>query len=251
MKSGLVSISFRKLSVLEIVRLASEAGLECIEWGGDIHVPHGDVAAAREAAKLTAVHGLSVSAYGSYLSLGVGGDPGLESVVETAVALGAPTIRVWAGKKSSAEATVEDRVAVVDAALAAAELAAANGLSISYEFHANTLTDTAESAAELFAETLHDAIRSFWQPPNGDGVEEALASLEVVIPRLSNVHAFHWWPDPAARLPLAEGLDRWSTYLDRIRLAGLQPDVLLEFLPGDDPGLLASEAATLLELLKP
>ncbi len=249
MKSGLVSVTFRKLSVLEIVRVASEAGLECIEWGGDIHVPHGDLAAAREAAKLTVDHGLSVSSYGSYLRLGAGGKPSVESVVETAVALGAPTIRVWAGTQNSAEATAEDRATVVEAALQAAELASASGLSISYECHANTLTDTPESAAELYADTLHDAIHSYWQPPNGVGVEEALASLEVTLPRLLNVHAFHWWPDPSTRLPLAEGRDRWIRYLDRIRMAGLQPDVLLEFLPGDDPNLLAVEAATLLELL--
>ncbi len=249
MKSGLVSVSFRKLSVIDVARLASEAGLECIEWGGDIHVPHGDLAAARHAAKVTSDHGLSVSSYGSYLRLGVGGDPSLESVVETAVALEAPTIRVWAGKKGSAEATDADRAAVVESALAAAQLAAAAGLSISYEFHANTLTDTTESAAQLFADTLHDAIHSYWQPPNGVGVQEALASLEVTLPRLSNVHAFHWWPDPSTRLPLAEGRDRWITYLDRVRQAGLQPDVLLEFLPGDDPDLLPSEAATLLKLL--
>ncbi|MEX1118080.1 MAG: TIM barrel protein [Terrimicrobiaceae bacterium] len=251
MRSGLVSVSFRKLSVLEIVRLASEAGLECVEWGGDIHVPHGNLIAAREAAKLTADHGLSVSSYGSYLRLGAGGEPGLESVVETAVVLGAPTIRVWAGKKSSAEATAEDRATVVEAAFAAAELASASGLSISYEFHANTLTDTAESAAELLADTLHDAIHSFWQPPNGANVDKALVSLEVALPRLSNVHAFHWWPDPATRLPLADGHARWSKYLNRIRLAGLQPDVLLEFLPRDDPSLLSAEAATLLGLLSP
>ncbi len=250
MKSGLVSVSLRKLSVLEVVRLASEAGLECIEWGGDIHVPHGDLAAARLAAKVTADHGMSVSSYGSYLRLGAEGNPSLESVVETAATLGAPTIRVWAGKKSSAEATVEDQALVVEAALAAATLAAASGLSISYEFHANTLTDTAESAAKLFALTPHDAIHSFWQPPNGAGVDEALASLEVALPRLSNVHAFHWWPDPATRLPLVEGRDRWTRYLDRIRLTGLQPDVLLEFLPCDDAALLSTEAATLRELLK-
>lgn len=249
MKSGLLSVTFRKLSVPYITRLASEAGLECIEWGGDVHVPHGDLAAAREAAKLTLDHGLSVSAYGSYLRLGVAGGPDFESVVETAEALGAPTIRVWAGNKGSAKADPADRAAVVEDALKAANLAADAGLTISYEFHGNTLTDTAESAAELFADTLHDAIYSFWQPPNGATPEEALRSLEVTLPRLSNVHAFHWWPDPATRLSLAEGRDRWSRYLDRIRAAGLQPDVLLEFLPGDDPNLLASEAATLRELL--
>ena len=42
-KSGLVSITFRELNPLEIIRLVSKAGLDGIEWGGDVHVPHGDI----------------------------------------------------------------------------------------------------------------------------------------------------------------------------------------------------------------
>lgn len=50
---GLVSITFRKLSPGEIVELVATAGLVGIEWGGDVHVPHGDFARAAEVRKLT------------------------------------------------------------------------------------------------------------------------------------------------------------------------------------------------------
>jgi 3-dehydroshikimate dehydratase len=46
-KLGLVSISFRPLSVEELIRLVTDVGLEGIEWGGDKHVPHGDLDTAR------------------------------------------------------------------------------------------------------------------------------------------------------------------------------------------------------------
>ena len=41
---GLVSVTFRKLSPEEIVQLVVSSGLKGIEWGGDIHLPHGILA---------------------------------------------------------------------------------------------------------------------------------------------------------------------------------------------------------------
>ena len=250
MRPGLVSITFRQLTPAEIVNRAAEAGLACIEWGGDVHVPHGDVSKAREVATLTTAHGLAVSAYGSYLRLADPEAPADEAVIETAVALGAPTIRIWAGRKGSADASARERQAVADAALKLADAAAASGLTISYEFHRGTLTDTPESAARLLQEAPHPAIRSFWQPPVGMADAECLASMDAVMPALSNVHAFHWWPDSKTRLPLASGRDRWVQFLRKIRAAGHDPDVLLEFLPDNDPDILSRESAALKEILQ-
>lgn len=244
MRPGLVSVTFRQLGVAEVARLAGEAGLACIEWGGDIHVPHGDLAAAKEAARITGDHGLAVSAYGSYLRLGAEDAPSSESVVETAVALGAPVIRVWAGKKGSAECSTTERTRIVRAALDLAELAQRAGLIVAYEFHNNTLTDTTESAAQLLVETDHPAIRTLWQPPLPLSEEDRLGSLRSILSRLSNVHAF-CWRLPRDRRPLEEGTEAWGSYLEVIRSAGLHPDVLLEFVPGDDPAVLSREAATL------
>lgn len=250
MRPGLVSITFRQLTPSEIVNRAAKAGLACIEWGGDIHVPHGDVSRAREVAALTTAHGLTVSAYGSYLRLADPEAPPDEAVIETALALGAPTIRIWAGKKGSADTSAQERLAVADAALRLADAAAAAGLTISYEFHGGTLTDTPESAVRLLQEAPHPAIRSFWQPPVGMADADCLASMDAVMSVLSNVHAFHWWPDSETRLPLASGRSRWIQFLRKIRAAGHDPDVLLEFLPDNDPDLLPRESSALKEILQ-
>jgi 3-dehydroshikimate dehydratase len=250
MRPGLVSITFRKLTPGEIVERAADAGLACIEWGGDVHVPHGEVSLARDVAKLTVDRGMAVSAYGSYLRLAHPESPSDDAVVETALALGAPTIRVWAGKQGSAEADDTGRRVVADAAIRLADAAAAAGLTISYEFHGGTLTDSPESAARLLREAAHPAIRSFWQPPVGMDDAACLASIDSVLPVLTNVHAFHWWPDSKSRHPLAEGRDRWLQFLRKICAAGKAPDVLLEFLPGDDPALLPREASSLVEILQ-
>jgi 3-dehydroshikimate dehydratase len=49
---GLVSVTLRSLPPQEIIALAVKAGMKAIEWGGDVHVPPGDVAAASEIGRL-------------------------------------------------------------------------------------------------------------------------------------------------------------------------------------------------------
>src|SRR5690625_6345640 len=41
LRPGICSVTYRDLPPEEIVPLAAEAGLECIEWGGDVHVAPG------------------------------------------------------------------------------------------------------------------------------------------------------------------------------------------------------------------
>ncbi len=40
-RAGLCSVTFRALPPERIVALAAAAGLDVIEWGGDVHVPPG------------------------------------------------------------------------------------------------------------------------------------------------------------------------------------------------------------------
>ena len=252
MRAGLLSVTYRKLPAEVVIENAAACGLACLEWGGDVHVPPGKMDVARDVARRTRDADLAVSAYGSYYVLGESEAAGLSfaSVLETALALGAPVIRVWAGKKGSTDADDAWREIVAADAWRVAELCQREGISIAYEFHGGTLTDTAASARDLLDATDHPAIFTLWQPPAGLGEEECLAGLAAVVGRLSHVHAFHWWPDATHRLPLAEGAARWRRYLSLIRKSGKDPDVLLEFVPGDDPEVLAREAGSLRGLLE-
>ena len=67
---GLVSVSFRRLSAGQVVKLCENAGLQAIEWGGDIHVPAGDLKCAREVSRMSCDAGMEITAYGSYFRLG-------------------------------------------------------------------------------------------------------------------------------------------------------------------------------------
>ena len=249
MNPGLVSVTFRQLSPESIVEICVKSGLQAIEWGGDIHVPPGDVRVASHVGEITCAAGLSITAYGSYYRLSASGGSPFEEVLAAAEALGAPAIRVWAGNRGSAGTDAAGRKAVAEDALRCADLAGARGISICYEFHDGTLTDTTESAVALLAETEHPFIRSLWQPPHGKLLEECLASLRAMLPRLHHVHVFHWWPDSGHRHALADGRERWEAYVAELSSCPEDADLLLEFVRNDDPLILAEDAQTLREIL--
>ncbi|MCD4699512.1 MAG: sugar phosphate isomerase/epimerase [Phycisphaerae bacterium] len=245
-KSGLVSVTLRQLSPEEIVDLVAEAGLDGIEWGGDIHVPHGDTKRAGEVRKMTADAGLTVAAYGSYYKVGHEKDSiPFKSVVDTAVELGAPTIRVWPGKKGSADVADEYRSLVVQDSQRIADLAARAGITVSYEFHPNTLTDTNESTVKLLEEVANDNIRTYWQPPSELEVEHSLEGLRAISPWLTNVHTYYCDKETGESLPLAEGEDAWDRYLPIIAETDGEHYVMLEFVRDNCPEAFLADAATL------
>lgn len=254
-RPGLVSVTFRHLAPAEIIQTAKQAGLAVIEWGGDVHVPPGDNKHARAVAAMVREAGLETACYGSYYRVGhegEGGKPTFAAVLETAVALGAPCIRVWAGALGSADADDAYFARVCADANRIASLAELKGIRIAFEFHGGTINDTAAAARRFFAALPHQNIFSLWQPlPSLDDAAR-IESLRAVLPRLAHVHVFHWLPgDPVDRRPLAEGVGVWREWLGLMHEAGHRPDTLLEFVRGDDVSCLSAEAAVLRDLLAP
>jgi 3-dehydroshikimate dehydratase len=244
---GLVSITFRKQTVPEIIRLVQKAKLKSIEWGGDVHVPPGNKAAARDAYQRTFDAGLSVAAYGSYYRVGQSEkeQAPFDEVLESAVVLQAPTIRVWAGTVGSPKADAATRAHIVTETQRIAEMAQQAKISISFEFHGNTLTDTNESALALLDEVNHSNVFSLWQPAVGISREYAIEGLQALLPRVTNIHVFSWMPDSNKRLPLADGADRWNDYLKVVRTTGRDHHVLMEFVRDDSPDNFFQDAAVL------
>lgn len=244
---GLVSVTFRKLTPAEIVALVKQAGLKGIEWGGDVHVPAGDLGRAREVREITLENGLSVAAYGSYYRAGQeeGAGQSFERVLETAVELGAPTIRVWPGGAGSEAVDDEGRWKIIHEIRRIAGLGARARTGISLEFHAGTLTDTNESASKLLVEIDHPNVKINWQPHNGEETAECVRGLREVLPCVGNIHVFHWWPTSTDRHPLADGGERWGRFLPLLQQAPDDRFALLEFVPGDEPAAFLRDAATL------
>lgn len=232
---GLCSVTFRQLTADEVIAAAVRAGLECIEWGGDIHVPAGDTTLADDVARRTGDAGLAVASYGSYWRA----DEDITPVLDSAAALGADRVRIWAGRIGSAEASEGERRAVTEAIAEASASAHALGITLALEYHSGTIADTPAAVRRLLNDV--PALRTYWQPTVGASDEAALHEYDLLRDAVAAVHVFSWWPT-TERLRLAERENLWGPLF---RTATEPRDALLEFVPHDDPDLLAREAAAL------
>ena len=233
--AGLCSITFRDLPVDEIIDAAAAAGLAGIEWGADRHVLPGSDAAA--VAARCADAGLECPSYGTYLLAGKATGDDIEAACATAVDLGAPNLRFWAPNEATDEAVAE-----------LADRAADHGLTVSLEFHPGTRTETAASTLEVLAGAARPNLFTYWQPDPALAAGAAIAEHALVAGDRSHLHVFAWGPGGFAdRLALADGADLWRPVL-ATEPAGRWKGrrwAFLEYVPGDDPACLASEADTL------
>ncbi len=249
-KTGIVSVTYRHLSSDETISAARSAGLEAIEWGGDIHVPPENIGNARAVGEATRAAGLEVVSYGTYYRLGENGRNFEVKFAETlaaAKALGAPSLRIWAGSKDACDTGEAERKELVRELRVCADMAAREGERIALEFHQKTLTSDADSAERLVGEVGRENLSLYWQPNQFLTFERNIENLTTVLPFISNVHVFAW--EGCERLRLAEHRERWRRYLDILAAGGRSHALLLEFVPNDDPAVLPDEAAELKRLI--
>ncbi|MDC7240299.1 MAG: TIM barrel protein [Spirochaetales bacterium] len=258
---GLCSVTFRSLSAEKIVSLCADLGIPSIEWGGDIHVSHGDLQRAAEVAALCRNSGIATPSYGSYYRVGISstgisktGGLSFVSVLDTAEALGARTVRVWGGEKNFTGYDRSDLEAAAEDTRRIATLAEARGMTVSFEYHENTLTHTPQSLARWDRLVNHPGVRYYWQPPHGYEDSSCLDSLNALGEKLTNIHVFHWLPAGSEdqgmeRRPLAEGADRWCSFFsaiqaDQVLRSDGEHYGFLEFVRGDDPDQLREDWKT-------
>ncbi len=249
-KTGLVSITFRKLSIEEIINITKIAKLDAIEWGGDVHVPPGNIEMAKKVRQMMSDASLVTSAYGSYLRLGMSenNDELFAEILQTAIALGTKVIRVWASRLSPSEATEEFYQKVVNESQAYAELAKKEGIKISYEYHWNTLTETNESAIRLLNLVNHENVITHWQPSKIMNLDERIEGLKQVLPYVTQVHTFYWIG--STRYPLSDGIHEWKKYIDIIKEKNEDVYLLIEHVKDDSVDQFFEDAKTLKQLLE-
>ncbi|WP_432799536.1 sugar phosphate isomerase/epimerase family protein [Poriferisphaera sp. WC338] len=254
-RTGLVSITFRQLSSKKIIELVSKAGLDAIEWGGDIHVPHGNLDQARDVRKQTDDAGLQIAAFGSYYKVGESETEGLsfDAVLDTTCELDAPRIRVWAGSKGTDAASSIHWEKVIADGKRIAEKAAAAGKQIAFEFHGNSLTDHAAAAIKLHNDINHDNVKMYWQPLSHNMPQDPKDDLAAILPILGDIHVFAWLRGQdehhPTRLALQEGYTQWVSYFKMIKDAEHNCTAMLEFAKNDSPDQFLADAATLKQLL--
>jgi sugar phosphate isomerase/epimerase len=175
-------------------------------------------------------------------------------LIDTALALGAATIRIWPGfsGRDSAGYSPEERRSVADAIRKMADAASREGIALGLEYHPKTLTDDLASAQALLAQVDRPGVFTYWQPRPGLPLDVALTEIAALAADISHVHVFEW--DAAGtRLPLARGRDYWRTVLAAVPPGRWQGDryAMLEFVAGDDVEKFRDDAGELLRLLTP
>lgn len=252
--SGLASVTFRNKSPREICALCQRAQLRAVEWGGDVHVPCGNLHRAAEVRRMSLEHGLIIPSYGSYYRLTKPLDE-FYACLETACELGAGTVRIWCGSVGS-QIPETDRSRLIDTLLECAQAARSYSLIIAPEYHTRTLTDERSSVRRLWAETAayDDCLSFYWQPRFDRPCAERTASLLEILPRLTHLHVFSWMGnDGKHRLPLNGEERMWREILSIVHRhtpSDKERCALLEFVQDDSEASLLRDAACLNGYLK-
>jgi hypothetical protein len=108
------------------------------------------------------------------------------------------------------------------------------------ECHKNSFTERVEDSLLLMREVASPAFQMYYQPHQWKSVAENLEMAEKLAPFTHVIHVFEW--KGSDRFPLAEGLDEWRAYLDKLPDT---PPLLLEFMPDNELSTLPVEAASL------
>ena len=255
---GLCSVTFRELEPAAIIDLAAEAGIVGIEWGADVHVPVGDIERAAAVAERASAAGIACASYGTYLGARepIADRAAVAAACRTAAALGTTNLRVWSQLGVDPTAGSDERATITDGIRLAGDVAAQHDMTLGIEFHARTLTATAESALRLMRDLDRPNVFSYWQPnfwtENPHDVDGQIAEMRAMRLHLSHLHTF-WWLARGERQPLEDGTAMWPTVFaeaDATTNRWTEPRyAFMEFVTDDDPEQFRRDAETLLSWL--
>lgn len=244
LKIGIVSATFKNLSIDDVLSIAVKNNLEAIEWSENHHIEFGNVKMAEEVRKKTEAAGLVVASYGSYYRLGQNMDfmPSLKN----AKAMGTDKIRIWAGAKASKDVEDVEYEELVKEAKEAARIAGAEGVKVCLEWHKNTLTDRNESGLRFLEDVDSPYFRTFWQPSPEMDVPTRVKGIDMINPYLENIHVYYW--DETGRRPLSEGKEDWKKYIEHF--GSKDHYALLEFVKDNTVEQFESDAAVFSDWIK-
>lgn len=186
MKIGFTTTTFRQIKDLrKIVSLASDAEIDCIEWGGDIHIKN--EYEAKLAKDICNEHNISVSSYASYYRIGSNDKVEQKRICEIAQILGASSVRVWLGKKDSEKTDRETYLSLVSDAKSFCETASDFGLIVCPECHDNTFNNNTDAFLKIYDDIACDNFKTYFQS-RYKKLEYDLERIERTLPYIESVH---------------------------------------------------------------
>lgn len=225
MRIGFTSTSFRQIRSLEkIVKIASSAGADCIEWSGDIHVK--DVQTAKYAKKLCDDAGIIISSYGSYYRVGSKNTDEWKNICEIAEALGAEYVRVWLGKSDSEITDEEIYRCLVEDSKAICKVAQEYNLIVCPECHDNTFNNNTDAFLKIYQDIGCDNFRTYFQS-RYKRLEYDLDRLERTLPYIRSIH-ISYSEQSREQFPIFRP-KHIKSLLDKIISLNFDGDILVEY----------------------
>ena len=160
-KLGLCSVTFRKKSVREVVEIATKAGIDYIEWGGDVHVK--TMEDARTVKALCNDAGIKISSYGSYFNSSESDCEKWTKICQIAKEMNASSVRIWLGRKNSEETSRDEFLALLENTKTMCGIAAEYGLLVCPECHDNTFNNNTDAFLHFSKELQKDNFRTYFQ----------------------------------------------------------------------------------------
>ncbi len=248
---GFTTVTLRNKTAEQVCKIAKRHEVDILEWGTDVHVPTPEE--ARKVRALCDEHGLKTASIGSYYRIGAENEVPFSQTIEIAKILGASRIRVWLGKKASADFTPEERESLIAETRALVREAESEGLTVAFEFHRKTYNDNGAVSRALLEELNEKSLSTYWQPffretPDKDfPFDVDRENLLTVLPYVSAAHVFSW-DENATRFPFARHRDAWKVFLDILKESPCE-DLIMEFVVNDSHAQLGADLAILRYLL--
>ena len=247
---GLVSLALRKSKPEDIVRFATQAKLEAVEWSSLAHNPLGKESVSKEIAQITSDAGLKVVGFGSQHRVGdtTKFAVSLDREIAAAVALGSPSIRVFVGTMGSEDVLDSTWRGVSEQLAATAQKANDAGLTLMLEFQGNTFNDTPDSSLRLLKSVEGAKAKTYWQPDFAADDTAWQGALRPLLSRLGGIHVFYW--KEGQRVGLDQGYREWMQIINLLKERDISTPLLIELVEGDHPENLIRDGATLIDLIR-
>ena len=184
-KIGLASVTFRNKNIEEIVSLCKKAGVNCIEWGADVHVITPED--AQKAKKLCDGADIAISSYGSYYRVGKGSESEWLTLCENAKIMGAESIRVWLGDKNSEDTNKTEYKILLDDLKSICDVAEKYGLLVCPECHDYTFNNSTQAFLKIQADADKKNFKTYFQS-RYFRMEYDLDRIEKTYDFIENVH---------------------------------------------------------------
>lgn len=225
MQFGFTTTTFRNIrDIKKIVKIAVDAGVDCIEWGGDIHVK--DIETALHVKKLCDAAGIAISSYGSYYRIGSKKTEEWKNICEIASAMRASSVRVWLGKTDSEKTDETTYKTIVEDAKNICNIASEYGLIVCPECHDYTYNNNTDAFLKIQKDVGRENFRTYFQSRYKKKAYD-LDRIERTLPFIESVHISY------SEL-VREQFPKYNpaymdALLDKILEVGFDGNILLEY----------------------